>query len=140
AFARVDARVALPGVLDICQSWTPDLVISEITEFAGPIAAARLGIPAISVGISQQGRSEAVAAASELLPALDELGVQIGLPPDPEGKRLLTLPYFTLIPEALEEPSMRSARAAWRFRDRDESADDGPASDRWASDGRPLVY
>ena len=140
AFARVDARVALPGVLDICQSWTPDLVISEITEFAGPIAAARLGLPAISVGISQQGRSEAVAAASELLPALDELGVQIGLPPDPEGKRLLTLPYFTLIPEALEEPSMRSARAAWRFRDRDEPADDGPASDRWASDGRPLVY
>jgi UDP:flavonoid glycosyltransferase YjiC (YdhE family) len=139
AFARVDARIALPGMLDICHSWKPDLVISEITEFAGPIAAAMLGVPAISVGISQQGRSEAVAAAAELLPVLDELGAQIGLPPDPDGRRLLSLPYFTLMPEALEEPSMRSARAAWRFRDRDEQAD-GPASDRWASDGRPLVY
>jgi len=139
AFARVDARVALPGMLDICHSWRPDLVISEISEFAGPIVAARLGIPTISVGISQQGRSEAVAAASELLPALDELGAQVGLPPDPDGRRLLSLPYYTLVPEALEEPSLRSARAAWRFRDRDEPAED-PASDRWESDGRPLVY
>lgn len=139
AFARVDARVALPGMLDICHSWKPDLVMSEITEFAGPIAAASLGVPAISVGISQQGRSEAVAAAAELLPVLDELGAKIGLPPDPDGQRLLSLPYFTLMPEALEEPSMRSARAAWRFSDRDEPAD-GPASDRWPSDERPLVY
>jgi UDP:flavonoid glycosyltransferase YjiC (YdhE family) len=139
AFARVDARVALPGMLDICHNWKPDLVISEISEFAGPIVAARLGIPTISVGISQQGRSEAVAAASELLPALDELAAQIGLPPDPGGRRLLSLPYFTLMPEALEEPSVRSARAAWRFRDRDEPAED-PAGDRWESDGRPLVY
>ena len=139
AFARVDARVALPGVLDICRDWKPDLVISEISEFAGPIVAAKLGIPAISVGISQQGRSEAVAAASELLPALDELGARIGLPPDPDGRRLLSLPYFTLVPEALEEPDLRSARAAWRFREPDPPAEDA-ASDRWASDGRPLVY
>jgi UDP:flavonoid glycosyltransferase YjiC (YdhE family) len=139
AFARIDARVALPGMLDICHSWKPDLVISEISEFSGPIVAARLGIPAVSVGISQQGRSEAVAAASELLPALDELGAQVGLPSDPDGRRLLSLPYFTLIPEALEEPSLRSARAAWRFRDHEEPAE-GAAGDRWASDGRPLVY
>jgi UDP:flavonoid glycosyltransferase YjiC (YdhE family) len=135
-FARVDARVALPGVLEACWRWRPDVVLSEISEFAGPIAAAKLGIPAISVGISQHGRTEAVAAASSVLPALDELGGSIGLPPDPDGERLLTLPYFTLVPEALEEPSLRPSRAAWRFREVDERRD----GDRWASDGRPLVY
>jgi UDP:flavonoid glycosyltransferase YjiC (YdhE family) len=140
AFARIDARAALPGMLDICRRWRPDLVISEITEFAGPMVAAKLGIPAISVGISQQGRSEAVAAASEVLPALDELGELIGLPPDPDGERILGLPYFTLVPEALEEPALRSARAAWRFRDRDD-APAALATGRFAAkDHRPLVY
>ena len=140
AFARVDARTALPGLLDIARRWRPDLVVSEISEFAGPIAAARLGIPVISVGISQQGRSEAVAAASEVLPALDELGALIGLPPDPEGERLLGLPYFTLVPAALEEPGLQSGRAAWRFRERDDAPSASP-NGRWApEDHRPLVY
>jgi UDP:flavonoid glycosyltransferase YjiC (YdhE family) len=135
-FARVDARVALPGVLEACWRWRPDLVLSEISEFAGPIAAAKLGIPAISVGISQHGRTEAVAVASSVLPALDELGASIGLPPDPDGERVLGLPYFTLVPEALEEPSLRPSRAAWRFREPQERLD----GDRWAPDDRPLVY
>jgi UDP:flavonoid glycosyltransferase YjiC (YdhE family) len=140
AFARVDARAALPGMLDICRRWRPDVVLSEITEFAGPIVAAKLGIPAVSVGISQQGRSEAVAAASEVLPALDELGELVGLPPDPDGERILGLPYFTLVPEALEEPALRPERGAWRFRDRDD-APPASVSTRFAPDDRrPLVY
>jgi UDP:flavonoid glycosyltransferase YjiC (YdhE family) len=140
AFVRIDARAALPGVLDVCRRWNPDLVISEISEFAGPIAAAKLGLPAVSVGISQQGRSEAVASASEVLPALDELGALAGLPPDPHGERLLGLPYFTLVPEALETPAMQSVRPAWRFREPDEPVD-AVASDRWAGDDdRPLIY
>jgi UDP:flavonoid glycosyltransferase YjiC (YdhE family) len=140
AFARVDARAALPGVLDVCRRWQPDLVVSEITEFAGPIAAAKLDIPVISVGISQQGRSEAVAAASEVLPALDELGALVGLAPDPDGERFLGLPYFTLVPAALEEPALQPARSAWRFRDRDEPFSLAERA-RWAADDhRPLVY
>ena len=140
AFARIDARAALPGMIDVCQRWRPDLVVSEITEFAGPIAAAKLGVPVISVGISQQGRSEAVAAASDVLPALDELGALAGLAPDPDGERFLGLPYFTLVPAALEEPELQPARAAWRFRERDDAVAAG-ASARWAPDDhRPLVY
>jgi UDP:flavonoid glycosyltransferase YjiC (YdhE family) len=140
AFVRIDARAALSGVLEVCRRWNPDLVVSEITEFAGPTVAAKLGIPAISVGISQQGRSEAVAGASEVLPALDELGALLGLPPDPGGERVLGLPYFTLVPEALETPWAQSSRVAWRFREPEEPVD-ARASDRWAGDdGRPLVY
>ena len=53
-FARIDARAAYPGVLAACQVWHPDVVISEITEFAGPLAADAIGAPSIAVGISQQ--------------------------------------------------------------------------------------
>lgn len=38
-FARIDARAAYPGVLAACRAWGPDVVISEITEFSGPLAA-----------------------------------------------------------------------------------------------------
>ena len=59
-FARIDARAAFPGVLAACRAWGPDLVISEITEFAGPLAAEVIGVPSVAVGISQQGKEERV--------------------------------------------------------------------------------
>jgi UDP:flavonoid glycosyltransferase YjiC (YdhE family) len=134
-FMRLDARAALPDVLDVCTRWRPDVVVSEISEVAGPLVAHTLGIPAVTVGISQQGKAEAVLATSHVLGALDELGAELGLPPDPEGERLLGLPYLTLMPEALEDPATPSLRSAWHFRDVD-----APYSDRFAGDERPLVY
>src|SRR5258705_11153089 len=44
-FARIDARAAFPGVLAACRAWGPDVVISEITEFSGPLAAEVVGVP-----------------------------------------------------------------------------------------------
>ena len=38
-FARIDARAAFPGILAACRAWGPDVVVSETTEFAGPLAA-----------------------------------------------------------------------------------------------------
>ena len=61
-FVRIDARAAFPGVLAACRAWGPDLVISEITEFAGPLAAEVIGVPSVAVGISQQGKEERVAS------------------------------------------------------------------------------
>jgi UDP:flavonoid glycosyltransferase YjiC (YdhE family) len=138
-FARLDARAALPGMLDICRQWRPDVVLSEITEFAGPLVAHAVGIPAICVGISQQGKGEEVAAASAVIPALDELGAELGLEPDPDGDRVLSIPYFTLVPEALEDPATPVTRGAWRFRDF-EIAGGGASSAAWARGDRPLVY
>ena len=57
-FARIDARAAFPGVLAACRAWGPDVVVSEITEFAGPLAAELVGVPSVCVGISQQGKEE----------------------------------------------------------------------------------
>ena len=57
-FARIDARAAFPGILAACRAWGPDVLVSEVTEFAGPLAAEIAGVPSVCVGISQQGKEE----------------------------------------------------------------------------------
>jgi UDP:flavonoid glycosyltransferase YjiC (YdhE family) len=138
-FIRLDARAALPAMRDVCRRWRPDVVVSEETEFAGALVAQALGIPRISVGIVQQGRGEAVVGDARVTFAIDELRAELGLPDDPDGERLVEAPYFTLMPEALEDPAKPVSRSAWRFRDLDAPAS-GARVDRFAGDGRPLVY
>src|SRR5919197_1522129 len=138
-FIRLDARAALPAMRDVCRRWRPDLVVSEETEFAGALVAQSLGIPRVCVGIVQQGRGEAVVRDARVMRAIDELRAELGLPDDPDGERLLGAPYFTLMPEALEDPANPVSRSAWRFRDLDAPAS-GARLDRFAGDERPLVY
>lgn len=136
-FARIDARAAFPGVLAACHAWGPDVVVSEITEFAGPLAAELVGVPSVCVGISQQGKEEhAIPAIAD---ALDELRARFGLPPDPGAERLRGRPYFTLLPAVLEDPATPARLPAQRFREarpavRRHTLYGGPA------DERPLVY
>ena len=136
-FARIDARAALPGILAACRAWSPDIVISETTEFAGPLAAEIAGLPSACIGLSQQGKEE------YFLPligeAIDELRAHAGLPPDPSRSHLLGRPYFTLFPAALEDPATPTRIASYRFREarpplRRHPLYGGPA------DHRPLVY
>jgi UDP:flavonoid glycosyltransferase YjiC (YdhE family) len=135
-FARIDARAAYPGVLAACRVWRPDVVISEISEFAGPLAADAIGAPSVAVGISQQGRTEQVMPL--ITPALDELRARFGVAADPGGARIAARPYFTLMPEALEDPATPRSEAL-RFRE----VIRGPHAalpDWWDGDRRPLIY
>jgi UDP:flavonoid glycosyltransferase YjiC (YdhE family) len=136
-FARIDARAAFPGVLAACRAWAPDVVISETTEFAGPLAAEIVGVPSVCVGISQQGKEEQVLPT--IMGALEDLRAYAGLAPDPMGERLLGRPYFTLLPAALEDPATPTKLPSHRFRAarpavRRHWLYGGPADDR------PLVY
>jgi UDP:flavonoid glycosyltransferase YjiC (YdhE family) len=139
AFIRLDARAAMPGVRDVCRRWNPDVVVSEISELAGPLVAEALGIPTVCVGIFQQGKGDEVARTSRVMRAIDELRAELGLANDPDGERFLSAPYFTLVPEALEDPATPGSRSAWRFHDLD-SPYAGAHTDRFAGDERPLVY
>jgi len=42
------ARYLLPSYLELARRWKPDLIVCEQLEFAGPIIAAVLGIPAVT--------------------------------------------------------------------------------------------
>jgi UDP:flavonoid glycosyltransferase YjiC (YdhE family) len=131
-FARIDARAAYPGVFGACRAWGPDAVVSEITEFAGPLAAEAVGVPSATVGLSQRG-------IPVVLRALDELRERFGLRPDPAGARILSRPYFSLMPAALEDPALPSAAFVQRFRAPDPPVPT-PLPDWWPGDERPLVY
>jgi UDP:flavonoid glycosyltransferase YjiC (YdhE family) len=136
-FARIDARAAFPGILAACRAWGPDVLVSEVTEFAGPLAAEIVDVPSVCVGISQQGKEEH--AIPSIVDALDELRARFGLAPDPSAERLLGRPYLTLLPAALEDPATPARFPAHRFREarptvRRHPLYGGPADDR------PLVY
>jgi UDP:flavonoid glycosyltransferase YjiC (YdhE family) len=136
-FARIDARAAFPGILAACWAWAPDVVISETTEFAGPLAAEIVGVPSVCIGLSQQGKEEYMLPL--IVDALEELRAYAGVAPDPQAARPLGRPYFTLFPAALEDPATPTKLLSHRFREARRSVRrhlvyGGPA------DERPLVY
>ena len=135
-FIRIDTRQAYPHVLAAMRDWRPDAILHEISEFAAPLAAQALGIPAVCVGITmglQVGRWEAAMARE-----LDAIRAEIGLRPDPDLDMLHGAPHFTLTPAELEDPTDPSPIQAMRFREDDEPP--RPLPDWWNGSGWPLVY
>ena len=135
-FADIDARASLPGILRVLADYRPDVVLREPTEYAGLLAAERLGV--------RHGRIAIMSAAMEtwgvplVTPVLDSHRRRLGLRPDPLGRRIVESPYMTVIPEAMEDPEDVGPPQAMRFRERDPAP--GPLPDWWNGDQRPLVY
>jgi UDP:flavonoid glycosyltransferase YjiC (YdhE family) len=136
-FARLDGGAALPRVLEACEQWRPDVVLSEVCEFAGPLAAERTGVPAVRVGIGLASLENLVIEPASA--ALQDLRAELGLPADPGAERITGLPYLTLTPSLMEDPASPNANGARRFRELDRAAAD-PLPDWWPGDDAPLVY
>jgi UDP:flavonoid glycosyltransferase YjiC (YdhE family) len=134
-FARIDARHAMPGVTGAIQIWRPDVVLYETGEFAAPLAAERLGVPAVRVAISAAGAETFAFAA--VAPAIDELRSELGLPADPRGDRLHGAPTFTLAPPAFDGDE--GSGLLQRFRET-RPANGRPLPDWWKGNDWPLVY
>src|SRR3954452_6742855 len=99
-FIGLHARTALDGMLGAIERFRPDVVGRETLEFSSALAAERLGIPQVRVGIHPDSDTDAdprllmgVAA-----PALDELRPQIGLERDPAARAIRESPILTLAP------------------------------------------
>lgn len=54
-FGRAMGGAALPGVVAAVESWTPSLIVHETTEFAGPVAAEKAGVPSACVSVLASG-------------------------------------------------------------------------------------
>jgi UDP:flavonoid glycosyltransferase YjiC (YdhE family) len=100
-FVNTRARHALPDLLTIGESWHPDLIVRESTEFAGCVAAERLGIPhaAVQVGAWRPAHHAFIA------PALDALRERVGLAPDPTQAMLFPYLLLTLAPPSFFDPA-----------------------------------
>ena len=135
-FVRIDVTHAYPHVLGAMRSWRPDAVLYDVSEFAAPLAAETLGIPAVCVGITVSGNFSGFAPA--MARELDKLRAHFGLRPDPDLDMLNCAPHFTLTPAELEDPADPSPAQAMRFREDDETA--RPLPDWWHGSDWPLVY
>jgi UDP:flavonoid glycosyltransferase YjiC (YdhE family) len=130
-FIRVDTTHAYPHLLAAMRRWEPDAVLYDVSEFAAPLAAEALGIPAVCMGITVSG----------------EMGLFFGAPmaaeldkvrPDPDLDMLNCAPHFTLTPAELEGPGDGALAQAMRFREDGEPP--RPLPDWWNGSQWPLVY
>ena len=135
-FAGLRTRASLPGLLRLVSERRPDVILRETTEYAGLLAAERLGV--------RHGRVGIMAAAMEtwgtpvVAPVLDGHRRRLGLRSDPRADRIAASPYLTVIPEALEDADDPGPSHALRFRE--PVAAPAQLPDWWNGDRRPLVY
>lgn len=103
-FIGLDARVALPGLLELTRRFKPDLIVRETCEFASAIVAERCAVPVVQVGIHLDttiDTGEALLAVAE--PALRKLGLR-------EPERMLEVPVLTSVPASLSADAPRLRR------------------------------
>ncbi len=103
AFAGHIARGTAADIIELASTWRPDLIVRELDELGGYLAAEALGIPHVPI-ISFGGLDDVTGPA--LGPILDEGRAELGLPPDPGGAALYR--YFTasFLPPAFGESEL----------------------------------
>ncbi|UWP79468.1 DUF1205 domain-containing protein [Dactylosporangium fulvum] len=89
-FVAIAERTA-PDVLALAAAWRPDLIVSEPVEYAGPLAATRLGVPWVlhhwGLPVPDEAHRAALAKVAGRLGALHD-----GLPVDPPAATVSTCP------------------------------------------------
>lgn len=101
-FAGLDADAALPRLSATAERWRPDVVVRDPTEFASWVVAEREQLPHLRIAIALLSTDTTVArvAAGGLAAA----AAAHGLPPDPDGRRLLHGPVIAAAPARFDPP------------------------------------
>ncbi|MFB6436971.1 glycosyltransferase [Streptomyces sp. NPDC056411] len=136
AFAGHIARRTAADILG--HGWRPDLIVRELDEFGGYLAAEALDVPHAAV-ISFGGLREVTGPA--LGPVLDEGRRELGLPSDPQGERLhrfLTAGF--LPPELGASELLLPNTRCYRHINAERAADRLPSWLAGLDLSRPLVF
>src|ERR1700690_1914065 len=140
-FAGLNARAALPKLLETIAAWRPDLVVRESAEFGAAVAADRAGLPHARVAVHMVSFEDAFPAL--VAEPIDKLRRDVGLP-HVEAGFLRSEPVFTAFPASLDDPRDKrpQLRTPIPFRVRLVEEAPRPAPASWAppGDSRPLVY
>ena len=135
-FGRLNTTAALPGLRAAMEEWRADIVLRDPNEYGSALAAELNGIPHARVAISLVSVEElGIGIAAE---AVDAIGRDEGMSPDPAGDRLRNEPYLSTFPPSLDDGD---APETHRFHDPEWDAPAGDLPDWWPGrDGQPLVY
>ncbi len=135
-FVGTDTPAGFPHVVNAIEAHRPDVMLWEASDFAAALAAEATGVPSVCVGITQARHREVL--ADVVAEALEAVRPDLGLPPDPDLRRMDSAPYLTLMPEEFEDPAAPGPAHALRFRERPAAA--RPLPDWWQNTDWPLVY
>jgi UDP:flavonoid glycosyltransferase YjiC (YdhE family) len=138
-FGEIFAPAMLGHLEPLVRSWRPDVILHEIWEFAGPLAAASAGIPSISqtLGLRFDDRLlESVAAA------VAPLWEQCGLEPDPAAGLYRSLCLDITPPSFQRYESSRNRTVIYPLRPITEPPVPGELLPQWIEHrwDVPLVY
>ncbi|HWC10770.1 MAG TPA: glycosyltransferase [Acidimicrobiales bacterium] len=104
-FAGVAASRKVADLAQVVESWHPDLVVHGAIDFAGPVAAARAGLPWVNHGVGAlQPRVFWELSAEVVAPLWAEWGVQ----PGPLGGMFRHL-YLDICPPSFQSPDVALA-------------------------------
>jgi UDP:flavonoid glycosyltransferase YjiC (YdhE family) len=99
-FAGLYAKRTLPDLLTISSEWRPDVLVRDMVEFAGCVAADSLGIPHAAVQVA----AYRPALHTAIGPNLDRLRAAVGLPPSPPIETLHRYLLLCPIPMSFQDP------------------------------------
>ncbi|HEX3696906.1 MAG TPA: glycosyltransferase [Polyangia bacterium] len=136
-FAGLNAKAALPQLMETIDTWRPDLVVRDSVEFASAVAAERAGVPHARVAVHMVSFEEIIPALAA--DPLDELRRAAGL--TASGTLFLSgEPVFSAFPASLDDSSVAIGQPPLRVRMIEDAPGAAPAT--WAPPGdeRPLVY
>lgn len=151
-FADLDARAALPGLMQLLADWQPDLIIREPAEFGSLLAGVAAGVPQVQVAIGMRLMGELM--LGEVEEPLATLAADAGIDPGKTWKTLVETPGITFVPEILDGVDLAGHDAAlaefghvrvqwsgptWRFRT-ERSGAYGALPPAWGNPDLPLVY
>ena len=134
-FAAVAAPAKVPDLLGAVAEWRPELLVHDVTDFAGPVAAASAGIPHVAHSLGPMLPLEFSRLAGELsMPLWRERR----LTPGHLGGH-----YLDICPPSLQSPDIAHVGAAvHHLRPEPFDAVPGEALPPWVDDlaARPTVY
>jgi UDP:flavonoid glycosyltransferase YjiC (YdhE family) len=137
-FAGIAAPAKVPDLLAAIDDWAPSLVVSDVTDFAGPVAAASAGIahaahslgPAFPLDLHRRGAEVAAPMWRER-----------GLAPAPLGG-MFAAAYLDICPPSLQSTDIAGAGTIHPLRPVPFDAVPGEALPAWVGElaTRPTVY
>jgi hypothetical protein len=96
-FIRAVGRQMLPDLLTLAETWRPDLIVRESSEFSGCVAAEALGLPHASVAAGADG---ALDLRETTVEALAPLRTMAGLAPDADAAMTYRHLHLSFMPAA----------------------------------------
>ena len=139
-FAGDVAERALPDLLAIARLWSPDVIVREMTEFGGWLAAEALGLPHASVEVTLFAfyLPDAAPIAASLASVLD----RAGYPSGGVSERLFAHLHLSFVPPSFQDPAAPLPATAHALRPLLLDPLPGETVPAWLIDlpCRPVVY